>query len=353
MSTDLTSQLQERIVEAASAGESLEIIGGASKRFYGRTPSGTPLEMAPHRGIVSYEPVELVVTARAGTPLHELEEALADEGQMLPFEPPHFTGSTTLGGAIAAGLSGPRRMAAGAARDFVLGCRIINGKGDLLRFGGEVMKNVAGYDVSRLMTGACGTLGLLLEISLKVLPRPEQEVTVVLESSAADAIHKANLWAGRPLPITATCYHEGRHYVRLSGAAKAVHAAAADLGGDEQPEATDLWAKLRDHGHEFFADVQELWRISVPPATGPLPSSGEWLYEWGGAQRWLKSDASADEIRGAAKRAGGHATMFRTTKRDVDVFHPLAPKVLSLHQALKHAFDPESVFNVGRMYIGL
>jgi glycolate oxidase FAD binding subunit len=311
------------------------------------------LETAGHRGIVNYEPVELVITARAGTPLRELEQALAENNQMLPFEPPRFTDGTTLGGTVAAGLSGPRRMASGAARDFVLGCRIINGQGEVLRFGGEVMKNVAGYDVSRLMAGACGTLGILLEISLKVLPRPEQEATIIFESNAEAAVLQANVWAGRPLPITATCYHDGRHYVRLSGAAKAVSAAAAHLGGDEHVQATGLWTDLRDHKYEFFADTQELWRVSVPPATGPLSSDGEWLYEWGGAQRWLKNSASPEQIRTAAARAGGHATMFRTTKRDGDVFHPLAPKVMSLHQALKHAFDPEGIFNVGRMYAGL
>ncbi|KPK40907.1 MAG: glycolate oxidase [Gammaproteobacteria bacterium SG8_47] len=353
MTTDLTQDLQQRIVQAASTGEPVEILGGGSKRFYGRAPSGTLLEVGGHRGIVNYEPVELVVSARAGTPLRQLEQTLFEQNQMLAFEPPHFADTTTLGGAIAAGLSGPRRMTSGAARDFVLGCTLINGKGELLRFGGEVMKNVAGYDVSRLMTGACGTLAVLLDISLKVLPRPESEMTLVFELDTAEAIRQANRWAAQPLPVTATCHHNGQLYLRLSGATKAVTAAAKQMGGEQHADMSELWSGLRDQTHSFFADAQTLWRLSVPPASGPLLSGGEWLYEWCGAQRWLKTDATAEQIRAAAARAGGHATMFRTPQREGDVFHPLPAKIMSVHQALKRAFDPRQIFNPGRMYAEL
>lgn len=345
--TDLTEELAEA-VRAAGSGEPLEIVGGGSKRFYGRTPRGTPLAVGAHRGIVSYEPTELVLTARAGTPLAEVEAALAAHNQMLAFEPPHFGGAATLGGTLACGFSGPRRPYVGAARDFVLGAKLINGKGEVLSFGGQVMKNVAGYDLSRLMVGALGTLGVLLEVSLKVLPRPARETTLRFALPLEAALANMNAWAGQPLPLSAACYADGFLCVRLSGAESAVQAAARKLGGDEDAQGAEFWRRLKEHELEFFAGDGPLWRVSVPPAAGPMQLPGRWLLDWGGAQRWLKTPARATEVWEAAVRAGGHATLFRGGDRAGDVFQPLGPTLKQLHLRLKRAFDPAGVLNPGR-----
>jgi len=339
----------------------MQLCGGGSKAFYGRRPIGTQLALAGHRGVVNYEPKELVLTARAGTPLVELEALLAEQGQMLAFEPPHFgadagsqsSAQATLGGAIACGLSGPRRPYAGSARDFVLGMRIINGHGELLHFGGEVMKNVAGYDVSRAMTGALGTLGVILEVSLKVLPRLEQELTLVQERDPDDAIRSMNQWAGSPLPLSAACYDGRKLYVRLSGTPKAVDAACGRIGGDRVADGDHYWWTLREHRHALFDNGRPLWRLSLPSQAPMLALPGSQLIDWGGAQRWLAGDAgdAGDEvIRDAAARAGGHATLFRGGDRDGEVFHPLPQALVALHRKLKHAFDPQGIFNPGRLY---
>lgn len=348
--TDQTDALRDAVVQAAAAGTPLSIVGGGSKNFYGRTASGQPLALAGHRGIVRYEPTELFVTARAGTPLREIEATLAERGQMLGFEPPHFGASATLGGAIACGLSGPRRPYAGAARDFVLGVRLLNGNGEVLRFGGEVMKNVAGYDVSRLMVGALGTLGVLLDLSLKVLPRPALELTLVQTCSSTRALTLCAQWSGQPHPVSATAWVDGALYVRLSGAASAVRTAAGQVGGEPVADGAAFWLALREQTHPFFAGAAPLWRIAVPPATPPLDVPDEGLWEWGGAQRWLRGDISAATIRAAAAAAGGHATLFRGGDRRGEVFHPLSPKLLELHRRLKQSFDPHGLFNPGRLY---
>lgn len=349
--TDQTDALRDAVIRAAADGASFKIVGGGSKDFYGRAADGEELALAGHCGIVRYEPTELFITARAGTPLREIETALAVQGQMLGFEPPHFGGSATLGGTIACGLSGPRRPYAGAARDFVLGVRMLNGKGEVLRFGGEVMKNVAGYDVSRLMVGALGTLGVLLELSLKVLPRPALELTLVQECSSVQALERCTRWSGQPWPLSATAHLDGRLYIRLSGAANAVRAAAPKLGGEPMVAAASLWQDLREQIHPFFAGHEPpLWRISVPPATPPLGLVGEELWEWGGAQRWLRGELSAPAVRAAAMAAGGHATLFRGGDRQSPVFHPLFPMALELHRRLKQSFDPHGLFNPGRLY---
>ncbi|AGA90685.1 FAD/FMN-dependent dehydrogenase [Thioflavicoccus mobilis 8321] len=353
MSDDQTSILQERIREAAQTGEALVLRGAGTKDFLGRTPSGTPVTAENHRGIVGYEPKELVVTARAGTPLAELEATLAEQGQMLAFEPPHLGAGATLGGTIACGLSGPARATTGAARDFVLGVRLVNGRGQVLRFGGEVMKNVAGYDVPRLMAGAFGTLGLLLEVSLKVLPLPAATRTLAQECDAAQAIRLMSQWAGRPWPISATCHDGERLFVRLSGADQGVAGAAAHVGGEPLDESTAraFWAeRLREQGHDFFASEVPTWRLSVPPAAPPLALPGKQLIEWGGAQRWLRSPADAETIRAAVAAAGGHATLFRGGDRSGAVFEPLPPALLALHRRLKEAFDPVGILNPGRLY---
>lgn len=351
--TDLTQQIQAEVEAAHRDKTPVRIAGGGSKDFYGRRIGGKTLSVAGHRGIVNYEPTELVVTARAGTPLQELEAILAAQNQMLPFEPPHFGAGATLGGTIACGLSGPRRPFAGSARDFVLGTRIINGRAEVLRFGGEVMKNVAGYDVSRLMTGALGTLGVLLDVSLKVLPRPEQEITLTQTCSAGEALTRISQWMAQPLPLSAACHDEGRLHVRLSGTARAVAAGEKQVGGDRHDDASRFWHALREQTLPFFADATALWRIAVPAATPMLDIPGQWLLDWGGAQRWLVSDADPAVIWASVAQRGGHATLFRSDLARDEVFQPLAPGLQRLHRNLKRAFDPDRILNPGKMYHGL
>lgn len=353
---DLSLQLAERIREAADSGTALELRGGGSKGFYGRSAVGEPLEVGGHAGIVHYAPTELVITARAGTPLAHIEQALADAGQMLPFEPPSLGQSATLGGTVACNLSGPRRPYAGAARDFVLGCKLINGKGELLQFGGEVMKNVAGYDVSRLMAGALGTLGLLSELSLKVLPRPELEITLIHEALAEEEAQALmQRLALTPQPISAASFAAGRLHLRVSGTPRVVQAARQQIGGEplEGGESEQFWCDLREQRHPFFEDSRPLWRLALPADTLPLPIEGDWLLDWGGGQRWLASDADADQIRLAASRAGGHATAWRGGDREGEVFTPLTPALAQIHRRLKAAFDPHGILNPGRMYADL
>lgn len=408
MNQDLTQALAERVAVAHGAGHPLRIQGGGTKTWLGRAVAGEPLAVGGHRGILSYEPTELVITARAGTPLAEIEAALAERGQWLAFEPPHFSpaigltdgpldvgaiastrsnasagagaggnananasadakldaggrayanaggmpGMATLGGTIACGLSGPARAYAGAARDFVLGVRLINGKGEVLRFGGEVMKNVAGYDLSRLMAGAQGTLGVLLEVSLKVLPLPVAELTLVFELSPAEAIRRFNDWAGQPLPLSAACHDGERAFIRLAGneaavraaclrlggevlddrmligmamaGAAAAHASAAEVatsrggesgmtanleaGGVARSVDRDFWRGVRELRHPFFqAGSAPLWRLSLPP-TAPLdPRLGSQFIDWGGAQRWVHSEHPLWPV---AQAAGGHANCY-------------------------------------------
>ncbi|HEX7052453.1 MAG TPA: glycolate oxidase subunit GlcE [Burkholderiales bacterium] len=340
------------IRDAAARRAPLRLRGGGSKDFFGNPPRGELLDTRAYAGVVAYEPAELVLTARCGTPLAEVERLLDAEGQCLPFEPPHF-GAATFGGCIAAGLSGPRRAAAGALRDFVLGVKLIDGRARELAFGGRVMKNVAGYDVSRLAVGSLGTLGLIAEASLKVLPKPEHEVTLALALGEAQAIEAVNRWAGQPLPLSASAWHDGVLRLRLSGAEPAVRAAAGRLGGETLAEAGAFWQGVREHADPFFAGPQPLWRLAVPSATPPLALAGRQMIEWGGAQRWLKSDAPAQEIREAAQRAGGHATLFRAADKSAGAFAPLDAVLARLHRALKAEFDPAGILNPGRLYAEL
>ena len=349
---DCAESLQEAVRVAAQTGRPLCLTGGGSKAFYGRPGTGEPLDVAGHRGVVDYQPSELVLTARGGTPLDDVEAVLRESAQMLAFEPPHFGPAATLGGTVACGISGPRRPYAGALRDFVLGVTVIDGRGRVLRFGGQVMKNVAGYDASRLMAGALGTLGVLLEVSLKVLPLSAAELTLAQEVDAGQALPTMCRLGREALPVTGCCHDGERLYLRLSGAASAVRAAHSRIGGEHIVDADALWHRLREHQHGFFAGPEPLWRLSVPAAT-PLPSlPGKWLLDWGGAQRWLRSTAAPHRIREAAARAGGHATLFRGGDRD-EVFAPLAPALAALHRRLKSSFDPHGVLNPQRMYAAL
>ena len=351
----IIEQFRAQILAAGASGSPLRLRGGASKDWYGQQPAGAildTLDTRPYAGIVDYEPTELVITARCGTPLAEIEAALAGQNQMLAFEPPHFGAGATIGGVVACALSGPRRASAGALRDFVLGAVLMDGKGEVLTFGGQVMKNVAGYDVSRLLAGSLGTLGLILQVSLKVLPLPFRESTIRFALSEIDALARLNEWAGQPLPISASCWHDGQLTVRLSGAEAAVAAALQRLGGEQVLDGAAFWHCVREQTHPFF-DGSPIWRLSLPPACSALILKGQQLIEWGGAQRWLKVDAypgAAASIRNSVAAAGGHATLFRGGDKSVGVFHPLAPAVAAIHQRLKLAFDPAGIFNPGRMY---
>lgn len=345
----IVDQLADEIRTAAAHKRPLRLRGGGTKDFYGNEPIGDVLDTRAYSGVVDYEPTELVVTARAGTPIAELQGAMRERGQMIGFEPPRYGEGATLGGCIAAGLSGPRRPYAGSARDLMLGVKMIDGKGTVLRFGGQVMKNVAGYDVTRLMAGSLGTLGVILEVSLKALPLPQAEWTLRREHTADKAIALMNAWAGQPLPISGTCHFGGALYVRLSGAEPAVRAARQKLGGEEMTDAASFWRQVRDHRIDLL-QAPVLWRVSLKSTVGPLASLGPELIEWNGALRWIAADADAAEIRKAASRAGGHATLFRGGDRTQGVFHPLSPVLQTLHRRLKETFDPDGILNRGRLY---
>ena len=357
---DIVEGFQDQVRRALEAKGPLRIRGGGTKDWYGQQLEGDVLDTRAYAGIVDYEPTELVITARCGTPLAEIEAVLAERGQMLAFEPPHFAqfaqfgGGATIGGVIAAGLSGPRRASSGAVRDFMLGAKLMDGKGEELDFGGKVMKNVAGYDVSRLLAGSLGTLGLILEVSVKVLPRAPREGTLRFENvSELDAIRWLNEWAGQPLPMSASCWHDGVLTVRLSGAHAAVDAAIRSLGGDVMPDCARFWAGLREQRHAFFEGDMPLWRLSVPSTVGAIVLGSPQLIEWGGAQRWLRAPgdaAAAERIRATVRAAGGHATLFRGGDENVSVSQPLAPALARIHARLKASFDPANVFNRGRMF---
>ncbi len=350
----------EQFKARIQAGQALCIRGAGSKDFYGNPPQGEVLDTRGYSGIVAYEPTELYVTAKCGTPLAEIEAALAEQGQFLAFEPPRFSpdstvggnqGGATVGGAVAAGLSGPRRVSAGALRDFVLGVKLLDGAARELTFGGQVMKNVAGYDVSRVIAGSLGTLGLITEVSLKVLPTPVADATLCFEMAQAAALDKLNRWAGQPLPVVASAWASGVLTIRLAGARAAVVAAKQKVGAGDTADGA-LWNALRNQTVDFFR-TETLWRLSVPPTAPELKLPGEQLIEWGGALRWLKSDASAEAVRAAAAAVGGSATLYRAPdelKEKVGAFAPLPTPLMALHKNLKAAFDPQGIFNPGRLY---
>ena len=374
--TDMTTLMTARVREAVSRGTPLRIRGGGSKDFYGQALSGEVLDLSPFAGVISYEPSELVVTVRGGTRLAELEALLAEQGQCLPFEPPHFGPSATVGGMVASGLNGPARASSGAVRDYLLGARLLNGKGEDLTFGGQVMKNVAGYDVSRLMAGTLGTLGVLLEVSLKVLPIAPAEATLMCRLPQQQALDLLNRWGGQPLPLNASCWvHDDSAtpmqdflFVRLRGAVAAVQSACprmmADVraaGGDALPmdnvQASADWNACREQTLPFFAQPPAadacLWRLCVPQTTPTLDLPYAPLIEWHGGLRWLWAPASAAaQLRQVAQQAGGHATLFRRgaqTPAALPVFTPLSPVQSRIQRELKKQFDPAGVFNPGRM----
>jgi glycolate oxidase FAD binding subunit len=359
MKDDVIASWQARIRSAVAARSPLRIRGGGTKDFYGQALKGDVLETTTCDSIVDYDPTELVITVRAGTRLAHVERTMREEGQMLACEPPRFGENATIGGFVASGLSGPRRPYAGAVRDLVLGVRVIDGKGDDLRFGGRVMKNVAGFDVARLMTGALGTLGVITEVSLRCMPMPKAETTRVFECSADEAIRMTNEWDGKPLPITGTAYHAGRLAVRLSGAPSAVESAVARIGGAALPgndRGGAFWRSVREQTQPFFvaagAPGAALWRLSVKPTAPYTDLNGDQLIEWGGALRWLHASVRSDvkRVREWARGHGGHATLFRGADKGIGAFQPLGDTLLGLHRRLKDAFDPAGVLNPGRLY---
>jgi glycolate oxidase FAD binding subunit len=356
MTDAVVAQWQEQIRQAAAEHKPLRLCGGGSKNFYGNVAQGEIVDTRACTGIVDYQPTELVLVARAGTPLAEVEAELAAHGQMLAFEPPHFGPGATLGGTVAAGLAGPRRPYAGAVRDLLLGVRLVDGTGSLMHFGGRVMKNVAGFDVARTMAGAMGTLGLLTEVAIKCLPVPQAEATLAFDCSSDAAIRMTNEWAAKPWPLSATCFWRGALAVRLSGAEPAVALAVKSLGGTVVANAAPFWTSVREHTHGFFANegdtARTLWRLSVK-ATAPYSTlASEQLIEWGGALRWLWLPDSADPapVVAWAMAQGGHATRFRSTRKTAQAFQPLAAPLAQIHQRLKATFDPQRILNRGRLY---
>jgi glycolate oxidase FAD binding subunit len=346
-SRDITDALAEQVRDARARHAHLRIQAGGTKAFLDDYPGdlSESLDVRAHRGIVNYEPSELVLTARCGTLLSELTEVLAASGQILPFEPPGFGVQATLGGVVSAGLSGPRRPFSGSVRDSVLGVRLLTGRGECLHFGGEVMKNVAGYDVSRLITGAWGTLGILLEASVRVMPAPVRTITLKQPGSKKQALALFGAWARQPLSISAACHLNDTLYIRLSGGPAALEAAAGIIGGKEVPDGEDFWCSIREQDQEFFDTRIPLWRLSVPPATPPLDLPGDWLLDWAGAQRWLKSNEAPERIRAAVESAGGHALLFRNPVPGVPRVHPLPAALRALQVRVKAALDPDGLFN--------
>jgi len=351
MSSDLSTHIQKQLEHAFDNNTAVNIKGHGSKDFYGRRTDGslTTLETIQHSGIIDYQPTELVITARCGTPIAEVESTLAAENQMLAFEPPQFNHRGSIGGMVACGLSGPARPYSGSLRDAVLGITCLNGKAEKLSYGGQVIKNVAGYDISRLMTGAMGTLGVILDASIKVMPKPESELTLKLEKDASQAIQTWQKLGKQALPISASCHFDDTLYIRLSGNIAAVKHATAIIGGEVDKNGNNFWQSLRDQQHDFFNHSQPLWRLSLAPATLALNLAGKTLTDWAGAQRWIKTDESANVIRSLCESHGGHATLFNPVDNNIEAFHPLAPGIAILHTQLKQAFDPAGILNPMRM----
>ena len=358
---DISQQLQQQVKDAIESKQPIFIHGGNSKQFYGNPVKATPLDVSPHTGVVDYEPTELCITARAGTLLSDIEVLLAANNQVLPFEPPHYfndklaSDTATIGGAIAAGISGPRRAYTGSVRDAILGVQIINGEGEIVTFGGQVMKNVAGYDLSRLMVRSQGTLGVILNVSIRVLPKPSHETTLVLQISQEQALQKCQDLRREQYPITATTWINNQLYIRLSASLETIENSKQKLSPLEFEGGKEFWQSIRDHHHEFFNNRDKpLWRFSLPAATKVFSQNEfEQLIEWGGAQRWVHSNTPENIIRSIAKSHKGYATLFQCEKAECPRFTVLEPALLQLHKSLKNKMDPHAIFNPNRIYQGL
>ena len=352
---DISQQLVDHVNAARETNTKLNIVGRGTKTFLGRIPVGESIDVAGHDGIVDYQPVELVITVRAGTSLADIVTALDEHGQMLSFEPPTFGGKASIGGTLAANLSGPARPWSGAVRDLLLGIRLINGKGEYLRFGGQVMKNVAGYDVSRLQAGAMGTLGIITELSLKVMPKPAATVTLVQNMDCDEAIETMNRLAGQHSALSGACWLENKLNIRFSGTASAVKQASSKCNGDVLESGNDFWQELRDMKLRFFDHANTLWRFSVKSSAGNFRPDARWLIDWGGALRWLciaadERDVDRNILEQAAVAANGQAMLFRGGDRSQEVFHSQSKTAMCIHRRLKSAFDPDGLLNPGRLY---
>ena len=353
--SDFIDDLCKRVELAARNKTQLRPVGGGTKHFYGGPLQGEEVDMRPWAGIVEYEPTELVITVKPGTRLAEVEAALAAQKQELAFEPPRLGANGTIGGAIASGLAGPARLSKGGVKDYVLGCTLLDGKGQLLHFGGVVMKNVAGYDVARVIPGSMGTLGVVTELSIKVMPVAPAEASLQFDMDVNKAISQSNLWLSKPLPISATFFDNGTLTVRLRGASAAVQAALKNMGGQEMDtqQAQAFWTGVRDQQHHFFNGEGDLWRLAVPPTTVDLAMPGQSVHEWGSGLRWLRVDpgVTAEQIRATAKRVGGHATLYRTSKESsrIHAFQQPDAVMLKLQRRLKEQFDPAGVFSINRL----
>lgn len=357
-----TDAIHDFAVRIRDARQPLRFTGHGSKDFYGGALQGEPLSTLALNGVTAYEPSELFISVLAGTPVFDVEALLAQHRQRFAFEPPRFGGKGTVGGMVAAGLSGPARAALGSVRDHLLGAVMINGAGELLSFGGTVMKNVAGFDVSRVLAGSMGQLGLIAEVTLKVMPLPAAVVTLRFEFEQTPAMKAMNRWGGEPLPIEASAWWDGALLLRLAGAQAAVEAATQKLGGDVIPPemAGAFWLGLRDQSDEFFVGAERavaggarLWRLSLPSTAPELKLHGEQLIDWGGAQRWVVTPMEPAAVREAAAAVGGHATLFRAMDKSPGAFAPLSAPLAAIHRRLKASFDPNGIFNPGRLYADL
>ena len=349
--SDIEEDLAAQVAAVAATGGTVEIVGGGSKRFYGEPVEALAIEVEAHRGVIDYDPAELVITLRAGCRLREVEALLAEHRQMFAFEPPYFKPQATVGGMVACGLAGPRRGFAGSIRDYLLGAKILDGRGEVLQFGGRVIKNVAGFDLSRLLSGSLGTLGVILEVSMRVVPIPAAEDTLAFEHASAEQhIRWVNQLGSQPFPLSASAWYDGVSYLRLSASEQGLRQAVAELGG----ERSDFdWSELREMTHPLFAPQQPITRISLPPAAADLAPDRPQLIEWGGARRWLSGEVDIEALRREAAALGGSVCAFRDHAPGVAVFHPLAPAMLKLQRNIKSSFDPAGIFNAGRIYPGL
>ncbi|BDW11966.1 glycolate oxidase subunit GlcE [Polynucleobacter sp. SHI8] len=360
------NQFKEQIQSAITTQKKINICGGNTKNWYGDPPNGEVLNTLQYSGILDYQPEELVITACAGTPLKEVEAALIAKNQYFAFEPPHYGENATIGGMVAAGLAGPGRGQFGGLRDYVLGTKMMDGNGQILSFGGKVMKNVAGYDVSRLMPGSLGTLGLILEMSIKVLPLPARTETLKFQIPASQAIVQMNSWASQPLPLSASTWlgnsQSGELWIRLAGANAAVVSAIQKMQQLLPSEIIDaqqanvFWESIREQTHSFFTNSNDnLWRFAVNPLSEPFATDHVTMMEWFGGQRWIKGNLSREEAQNLAAQNQGYATLYRNHNHDSgSVFTPITANPLTaplaiVQKRVQNAFDPHGIFQTGRM----